>query len=130
MFYLNITVNLQIAHLDTVYKYTAMLCLLEESKHNKIIAHYKWFNYIWNHNVPYMVKTDFLILALHIRLFGTFYQILTLVDNSNCYNLPMVNTSNSLFSTLRPTPFLYVTTYFGALHNRIADVTRSDNPSD
>ena len=43
--------------------------------------------------------------------------------------LAFVKSSNVLFSTLRPTPFRYVTVYFGALLNHSADVTRSDTSS-
>ena len=49
----------------------------------------------------------------------------------NCYNFPTVNAIDFLFSTLhtcRSTPFHYGETYFGALHQFLADATRSETP--
>ena len=46
----------------------------------------------------------------------------------NRYNFPTVNSINLLFSTLHTTPFHYGKTYFGALYQFLADVTRSDTP--
>ena len=43
-------------------------------------------------------------------------------------NFPPVNAIDLLFSTLHATPFHYRKTYFGALHQFLADITRSDTP--
>ena len=46
----------------------------------------------------------------------------------NRYTFPTVNAIDFLFSTLHTTPFHYGETYFGALHQFLSDVTRSDTP--
>ena len=47
----------------------------------------------------------------------------------NRYSFPAVNAIDFLFSTLHSTPFHYGVTYFGALHQFLADATRSDTLS-
>ena len=46
----------------------------------------------------------------------------------NRYNFPTVNAIDFLFSTLHTTPFHYAETYFGALHQFLANATKSDTP--
>ena len=46
----------------------------------------------------------------------------------NRYNFPTVNAIDFLFSILHTTPFHYGETYFGALHQFLADAKRSDIP--
>ena len=46
----------------------------------------------------------------------------------NRYNFSTVNAIDLLFSTLYNTPFYNGKTYCGALHQFLADVTRSDTP--
>ena len=46
----------------------------------------------------------------------------------NRYNFPTVNAIDLRFSTLHTTPFHYGETYFGVLHQFLADATRSDTP--
>ena len=48
----------------------------------------------------------------------------------NHYNFRMINAIDFLFSTLLTTPFLNGKIHFGALHQFLADATRSDTPWD
>ena len=44
----------------------------------------------------------------------------------NCYNFPTFNAVDFLFSTLHTTPFRYGETYYGVLHQFLADATKSN----
>ena len=80
------------------------------------------------------------IYKLYIYIYGTFYEILMLVNfiyiasNSKRYIFKRVCTVDFLFSALHTTPFLYAKIYFGVLHllrARIAtsDTTPGSNPT-
>ena len=85
-------------------------------------------------------KRWILLYVLYIYIYGTFYEILMLVNfiyiasNSKRYIFKRVCTIDFLFSALHTTPFLYVKIYFGVLHllrARIAtsDTTPGSNPT-
>ena len=68
---------------------------------------------------------------LHGQISLFIFKIIVCYKNAspvNRYNFPTVNAIVLLFSTLHTTPFHYGETYFGALHQFLADATRSDTP--